>query len=45
MEEHVGHVQQVLARLLEIRLVVKAEKCEFHANCVPFLGLIIQGVV
>lgn len=38
-----GSVQQVLTRLLENRLVVKAQKCEFHANCVPFLGLIIQG--
>lgn len=43
MEEHVAHVRQVLARLLENRLFVKAEKCQFHANSVPFLGLIIQG--
>lgn len=41
--EHMGHVWQVLARLLENQLFVKAEKCQFHTNSVPFLGLIIQG--
>ena len=30
--EHVQHVQQVLQRLLEIRLYAKAEKCGFHAT-------------
>lgn len=43
IEEYVGHVWQVLARLLENRLFIKAEKCQFHANSVPFLSLIIQG--
>lgn len=37
-----AHVQQVLARLLENRLVVKAEKCDFHANSVLLLGVVIQ---
>ncbi|XP_059206306.1 uncharacterized protein LOC131985279 [Centropristis striata] len=42
--EHIQHVHQVLQRLLENRLFVKAEKCEFHATTVTFLGHIIaQG--
>ncbi|TWW58269.1 Retrovirus-related Pol polyprotein from transposon 17.6 [Takifugu flavidus] len=45
-EEHVHHVQAVLQRLLENSLFVKAEKCEFHATSVSFLGYIIgQGSV
>lgn len=32
---------QVLQRLLENRLFVKAEKCEFHAATVSFLGFIV----
>jgi len=32
MEEHVLHVRQVLQRLLENKLFVKKEKCEFHVN-------------
>ena len=44
--EHIQHVRQVLQRLLENRLFVKAEKCEFHASTVTFLGHIIaQGQV
>ena len=40
-EEHVSHVQAVLQRLLENSLFVKAEKCEFHASSVSFLGYIV----
>ncbi|KAI3359497.1 hypothetical protein L3Q82_013906 [Scortum barcoo] len=40
-EEHVHHVQAVLQRLLENSLFVKAEKCEFHASSVYFLGFIV----
>ena len=40
-EEHVHHGQAVLQRLLENSLFVKAEKCEFHATSVSFLGYII----
>lgn len=40
-EEHVFHVRQVLQRLLENKLFVKAEKCEFHVESVAFLGYII----
>lgn len=44
--EHIQHVRQVLQRLLEDRLFIKAEKCEFHASTVMFLGHIIaQGQV
>lgn len=37
-------VRQVLTRLLENRLFVKAEKCDFHVDTVSFLGYIIQCV-
>lgn len=43
MEEHISHVRQVLARLLENRLFVKAEKYAFHVDNVSFLGYIIQS--
>lgn len=44
MEDHIHHVQAVLQRLLQNSLFVKAEKCEFHAPSVSFLGYIIgQG--
>ena len=44
LAEHKLHVRQVLQRLLENRLFVKAEKCEFHVPSVAFLGFIIgQG--
>ncbi|KAI3372980.1 hypothetical protein L3Q82_023425 [Scortum barcoo] len=36
------HVCQVLLRLLENQLYIKAEKCEFHASSVSFLGFIIS---
>ena len=46
LAEHKLHVRQVLQRLLENRLFVKAEKCEFHVPSVAFLGFIIsQGRV
>ena len=42
MEEHVQHVRLVLRRLLENKLFVKAEKCDFHVTSVSFLGFIIE---
>lgn len=46
MSSHVEHVRQVLQRLLENRLFVKAEKCEFHAATVSFLGfIVVEGQV
>uniref|UniRef100_A0A3B3HPV2 Gypsy retrotransposon integrase-like protein 1 n=1 Tax=Oryzias latipes TaxID=8090 RepID=A0A3B3HPV2_ORYLA len=42
-ELHTFHVRQVLERLLENRLFVKAEKCEFHVSTVSFLGFIIEA--
>lgn len=42
-EEHISHVRQVLQRLLENKLFVKADKCEFHVNSVSFLGYIIES--
>ena len=41
LSEHICHVQQVLRRLLENSLYVKAEKCEFHVPSVAFLGYIV----
>ncbi len=43
LQEHVQHVRRVLQRLLENGLFVKAEKCEFHAQSVPFLGHIVSA--
>ncbi|XP_055081043.1 uncharacterized protein LOC129456635 [Periophthalmus magnuspinnatus] len=40
-QEHHQHIRQVLQRLLENKLFVKAEKCEFHAEEVSFLGFIV----
>ena len=46
VEEHRIHVRQVLQRLLENRLYVKAEKCKFHVPSISFLGYIIsQGQI
>lgn len=42
-EEHRVHVCSVLQRLLENRLFVKAEKCEFDCSLVIFLGYILAG--
>ncbi|XP_014872995.1 uncharacterized protein lrfn4b [Poecilia latipinna] len=41
--EHKKHVRLVLQRLLENKLFVKAEKCEFHKSSVTFLGYILEG--
>ncbi|XP_056094883.1 uncharacterized protein LOC130073475 [Rhinichthys klamathensis goyatoka] len=43
LQEHGQHVRRVLQRLLENGLFVKAEKCAFHAQSVPFLGYIISS--
>ncbi len=40
--DHIQHVRLVLQRLLENRLFAKLEKCEFHAQSVPFLGFILS---
>ena len=42
-EEHFQHVRQVFQRLLENKLYVKAEKCEFSVTSVSFLGFIIES--
>ncbi|XP_064820987.1 uncharacterized protein LOC135538716 [Oncorhynchus masou masou] len=42
LTSHIQHVKQVLQRLLENRLFVKAEKCDFHAHTTSFLGYIIS---
>lgn len=42
MEEHVGHVREVLKRLLENKLCAKAEKCEFHVSSVGLLGFVVK---
>ncbi|KAI2652522.1 Transposon Tf2-9 polyprotein [Labeo rohita] len=42
LQVHTQHVRQVLQRLLENQLYVKAEKCEFHAKSVLFLGYVVS---
>ena len=41
-QEHLQHVCSVLQRALENQLFVKAEKSEFHATEVSFLGYIMS---
>ncbi|KAJ8253828.1 hypothetical protein COCON_G00204400, partial [Conger conger] len=41
-KDHENHVRQVLQRLLENKLFVKAEKCVFHSDTVEFLGFILE---
>ncbi len=43
LQEHVQHVKQLLQRLLENGLYVKAEKCAFHAQSDLFLGYILSS--
>lgn len=43
MRMHVIHVHQVLQKLLNNQLYVKAEKCDFQADKVSFLGFIISA--
>ncbi|KAL2083807.1 hypothetical protein ACEWY4_021580 [Coilia grayii] len=43
LPEHISHVRNVLQRLLENRLFVKAEKCEFHRDTISFLGFIVSA--
>ena len=38
-QTHIQHVRQVLQRLLDHQLFVKAEKCEFHVPPVSFSGV------
>ncbi|KAK6221471.1 reverse transcriptase domain protein [Colletotrichum tabaci] len=41
LELHKEHVHQVLQKLQEAKLLVEAEKCEFHTQRVDFLGYTI----
>lgn len=43
LAEHKQHVRQVLQRLLENRLYVKAEKCAFHVSETAFLGFVVAN--
>ena len=44
MEEHVEQVRLVLRRLLDNKLYVNSEKCEFHTSEISFLGFVLaQG--
>ncbi|KAK3557290.1 hypothetical protein QTP70_026691 [Hemibagrus guttatus] len=42
MADHRRHVAEVLQRLRDYRLFLKAEKCAFHQSLVQFLGYIID---
>jgi len=41
-QEHVGYVKWVMQHLLEARLYLKPEKCEFHKEVVRYLSSIIS---
>lgn len=41
MKKHIHHVQAILQWLLDNSLILKAEKCKFHASSVSFLGYIL----
>jgi len=41
ISSHRNHVTQVLQKLLDNQLYVKAEKSEFHVQTVSFLGFIV----
>jgi hypothetical protein len=43
LQAHTQHVHQVLQRLLENQLFIKAEKCKFHSKLVTFLGYVISA--
>lgn len=43
IREHGSHVRQVLQRLLENKLDVKADKCQLHASSSLFLGYIVEA--
>ncbi|CDO70296.1 hypothetical protein BN946_scf184603.g7 [Trametes cinnabarina] len=41
LEEHQQHVKEVLRRLQKFKLYARADKCEFHATSVKYLGYIL----
>ena len=43
-EEHTRYVRAILKSLLENRLFIKVEKCEFSCACTTFLGFIIENI-
>jgi len=42
MEEHVGHLKEVLQRLKDAQLYAKLSKCQFGTRVAKFLGFIIS---
>jgi hypothetical protein len=42
LKQHYQHVEMVLRRVEEVRLTLKASKCEFHTNKIEYLGYIIS---
>ena len=42
-EEHRKHVREVLRRLRKHQLFARADKCEFHADSVEYLGYILSS--
>jgi hypothetical protein len=42
MEEHEQHVKWIMECLLQTRLYLKLDKCEFHEDTVKYLGLVIS---
>lgn len=42
LSQYIQHVCLVLQHLLDNKLFVRAEKCQFHAATVNFLGFVIE---
>jgi hypothetical protein len=43
LKEHKRHVRQVLEKCKELGVHLKAEKCVFHAEEVPFVGFLVSA--
>ena len=42
LEEHRGHVREVLLRLRKVHLYANPKKCTFHTDTVEYLGFILS---
>jgi hypothetical protein len=43
VEDHPGHVKEVLRRLREHKLIAKLRKCKFHQTKLDWVGLVISN--
>jgi hypothetical protein len=42
LKQHRQYIKMILRRVEEVRLILKASKCEFHTNKIEYLGYIIS---